>query len=397
MRRTLVGWALVAGTVIASPVLGADEQPSARDLIGRPAPELSVDEVIAGESGLEGWSPVALRGRSVVVDFWSTWCAPCVEDLPRWNAMVDELAGEPVVFLAVSDEEPEVVRKFLAERRMAGEQAVDPDRSAFEAFAVTAIPQAVLIDQQGVVRGIGHTDDVDPAMVRRLIAGEDPGLVPAPGVDELLAEVGRGEAAKAIYQVGLWPTQAGGGQVSGGAEGFVAIGVGVRVMVPFLWRASAARVVVEDDVPAGRFDLVVRPAGDGARVEALAREALQTGLGLDVRREVREVDVWLLRVAESDGQGAVSLEMADDDEEPQFLTGPGKLAGNRVRIAGLAGTLEREVRRPVVDETGLAGEYALDLTWAAGEEGALVEVVENLGFEVVAGRREVEMVVVARR
>lgn len=299
--RTLrsVGFTVVALVAAGIATVAAAEtaEVRAQELIGRPAPGLSVEEVLAGPAR-EEWSAEMLAGRVVVIDFWSTWCAPCVEDMPRWNAMVDELAGEPVVFAAVSDEPADVVEKLLAERRLAGWVAVDPGGSVFEAFAVNSRPRAVLIDAEGVVRGVGHTGEVTPAMVRRLLAGEEPGLVPAPGVDELLVEIGRSEAAEAIYQVGLWPTQASRGMVKTGSDGFVATGVGVKTMVPFLWRVRAARVVVEDDVPAGRFDLVVRPAGDAERVEPLAREALETGLGLEVRHEVREVDAWVLRVAE---------------------------------------------------------------------------------------------------
>jgi uncharacterized protein (TIGR03435 family) len=156
-------------------------------------------------------------------------------------------------------------------------------------------------------------------------------------------------------------------------------------------------VVVEEDAPAGRFDLVVRPAGADDRVEPLGREALETGLGLAVRREVREVDALVLRAPAAAGAAPGGLRQASGEATTRLEFGPGRLLGNRVSAATLAETLERELRRPVVDETGLTGEYEVELVWAPGEPGSLVAAIEGLGFEVVEARREVEMLVVGRR
>ncbi|HEX2163970.1 MAG TPA: TlpA disulfide reductase family protein, partial [Thermoanaerobaculia bacterium] len=172
--------AAALAVALATAACGEDRVRSrAADLVGRPAPALSIDDVIAGPEP-EAWAD-ELAGRAVVVDFWATWCLPCVEDLPRWNAMVDELAGEPVTFVTITDEPAAAVERFLEERRLAGWIGLDRDGSALDAFGVIGFPRAVLIDSRGVVRGGGHTAHVTPEVVRRLIAGEEPGLVPADG------------------------------------------------------------------------------------------------------------------------------------------------------------------------------------------------------------------------
>lgn len=222
---------------------------------------------------------------------------------------------------------------------------------------------------------------------------------PAAGAAQLLAEFGRGEAAEAIYLVGLWPTRSAHGQVTHTADELVAVGVRVEAMVPFLWRIQSARVVVGEGVPDGRFDLVVRPAGDALRVEPLGREALENGLGLDVRREVREVDAWVLRSAGRSGRApaAGGLRESSREDEPRFDLGRGTLSGTRLPIPTLAAIFERELHRPVLDETGLTGEYEVDLEWTAGDARSLIEAIEKLGLRAVERRREVEMVVVRRR
>lgn len=387
----------LALTAIAS---AAAEAANPRELIGRPAPPLSIEEVIEGPQPA-AWSPEALAGKAVVVDFWSTWCAPCVEDMPRWNAMVDELAGEPVVFVAVSDEPAGAVERFLEKRRLAGWVAVDTDGSAFEAFGALSRPQAVLIDAAGVVRGVGHTARVTPAVVRRLLAGEETGLVPEPGSEELLAGAGRGEAAEAIYQVGLWPARGGPSRVTTGGDSFLALNVPLQLIVPHLWEVGGLRVELEGDVPSGRFDLVVRTAGAADQVKPLARQALETGLGLEVRREVREVDALVLRVPGA-AEGAAAAppglrRAASPFGVSRSEVGPGRVLADRVSIAELVEGIEPTLGRPVVDETGLEGHYAVELIWAAGDPASLIAAVEELGLELVEARREAEMLVVARR
>lgn len=396
-RATAVAAALLAGMAAAAPARAADdpEPVRSRDLIGRPAPPLAVEESLAGAEPA-AW-PEALAGRAMVVDFWSTWCVPCVEGLPRWNAMVDELAGEPVTFLAITDEPAEAVEPFLETRRVAGWIGLDRDRSAFDAYGALAIPQAVLIDAHGVVRGVGHTDRVTPAMVRRLIAGEDVGLVPDPSTEELLA-ASRSDAAEAIFEVGLWPSKGGSSTIRYGGDSFVALNVPLALMAPMVWEMPSARVQVADDLPAGRFDLVVRTAGDAEAVRPLARRALETGLGIEVRRETREVEALVVRVAGDElGTLPAGLRRARASSSSRSELRPGSLIADRVSVRQIAEMVERELRRPVVDETGLEGEYGIEMVWEPGDAESLTAAVEALGLEVIPARREVEMVVVARR
>jgi uncharacterized protein (TIGR03435 family) len=314
--------------------------------------------------------------------------------------MVDELAGEPVVFVAISDEPARAVERFMEKRRLAGWVAVDTDGSAFEAFGALSRPQAVLIDAAGVVRGVGHTARVTPAVVRRLLAGEETGLVREPGTEELLADAGRGEAAEAIYQVGLWPARGGPSRVSTGGDSFVALNVPVQLIVPHLWEVARLRVELEGDVPSGRFDLVVRTAGAADQVKPLARQALETGLGLEVRREVREVDALVLRVpgaAEAAAAAPPGLRRARGFGASRSELGPGRVLGDRLSIAEVIEGIEPSLGRPVVDETGLEGHYAVELIWDAGDPASLIAAVEELGLELVEARREAEMLVVARR
>jgi thiol-disulfide isomerase/thioredoxin len=97
--------------------------------IGQPAPPFAFTEVVAG-TGAPGLraadlTPDRLRGRVVVLDFFATWCAPCVASIPHVNALVEEMRGEPVVFLAVASEPRDVLERMVKDRPMKATLVID--------------------------------------------------------------------------------------------------------------------------------------------------------------------------------------------------------------------------------------------------------------------------------
>ena len=83
--------------------------------IGEPAPPLTLERTIPAGSETS-WE--ALRGKPVVIEFWATWCEPCVEQIPHLNQLTSKFAT--VQFISVTDEAAPVVESFLAQRPILG-------------------------------------------------------------------------------------------------------------------------------------------------------------------------------------------------------------------------------------------------------------------------------------
>ena len=77
---------------------GADRPAGLKSLEGKPAPKLTLDAWIGDETSLED-----LRGKVVVVDFWATWCGPCMAAIPKNVALVEKLGSEGLAFIGVHD------------------------------------------------------------------------------------------------------------------------------------------------------------------------------------------------------------------------------------------------------------------------------------------------------
>jgi thiol-disulfide isomerase/thioredoxin len=91
------------------------------------------------------------RGRWVVLNFWATWCAPCVEEMPALQALADEMAAQAVVLGINLREDSNTIRAFAAEHRVRFPLLLNPDDATVLAYTVVGLPQTVLIDPSGVV------------------------------------------------------------------------------------------------------------------------------------------------------------------------------------------------------------------------------------------------------
>jgi len=134
---------------------------------GQRAPEVHVSTWVSAPESAAA-SLAEHRGKVVVLEFWATWCGPCVQAIPHMNQLVAAFADEPVVFLALSEEDEEHLEEFLERRPMKAWVGVDPGGRTRAAFNVNRFPTAVVIDKQGAIAWSGHPMELDATQLRAL-------------------------------------------------------------------------------------------------------------------------------------------------------------------------------------------------------------------------------------
>jgi thiol-disulfide isomerase/thioredoxin len=112
------------------------------------APDFSITTVDNQKVSLE-----SLHGKVVLLDFWATWCAPCVKAVPSLQKLQKAHAADPFVMIAVSaDESEDTWRRFTVKNNMVWPQYWDGSQRLREAFDVNAFPTYVLLDAEGIVQ-----------------------------------------------------------------------------------------------------------------------------------------------------------------------------------------------------------------------------------------------------
>jgi peroxiredoxin len=127
--------------------------------IGTDAPDFTVQD------GAQKVSLRDLHGQVVVLNFWATWCPPCVEEMPSLVAMQSQLKARGVKVLAVSvDIDKSAYEKFVREHAGDLQTVRDPDQKSNVLYGTYKFPETYIIDRKGVIRRkfIGAVDWTQP-------------------------------------------------------------------------------------------------------------------------------------------------------------------------------------------------------------------------------------------
>ena len=131
--------------------------------IGRQAPDFVVSD------GSTSIHLADYRGKVVLLNFWASWCTPCIVELPSLQQFHREHPEYPILAVSI-DESPEAYQRFLVQRHVDFITVRDPQQSAATKYGTTGWPETFIIDSQGRIRRrfIGATDWNDPEIYRFL-------------------------------------------------------------------------------------------------------------------------------------------------------------------------------------------------------------------------------------
>ena len=112
-----------------------------------------------------------LKGQVVVLNFWATWCPPCIEEMPSLVQMQQQLKAKGVTVFAVSvDADASEYHQFLKDHNVNLLTVRDPDQKSNSLYGTAKFPETYIIDRNGIVRRkfIGAVDWTAPDVVEYL-------------------------------------------------------------------------------------------------------------------------------------------------------------------------------------------------------------------------------------
>lgn len=137
---------------------------------GATAPALGLEKLLQAAPGaVASWD--ALSGKVVVLEFWATWCGPCIGQIPHVNQLIEKFKDRPVQFISITDEDESIVGPFLKHRPMSAWIGLDTNQSMLDAYQVFSIPHMVLVDKAGKIAAVVHPAQLSEQLLEDLLGG----------------------------------------------------------------------------------------------------------------------------------------------------------------------------------------------------------------------------------
>jgi peroxiredoxin len=130
--------------------------------VGSPAPAITATTWLHWE----GPAPTleSLAGRVVLLEFWGTWCGPCVQAMPGIQKLHDRYRERGLTVLAISYETPDKMQPFLQKNGYTMPVGSDPEKKTITAYGVRGWPTTIVLDKDGKVAHVGSPYDAEAAV-----------------------------------------------------------------------------------------------------------------------------------------------------------------------------------------------------------------------------------------
>lgn len=146
-----------------------------------PAPAFSLKDLEGKEVSLSDF-----KGKILILDFWATWCVPCIKTFPAMQIAIDKYKDDPTVqFLFIDTKEkvenyPALIKQLITDNHYSFHVLLDEKTAegsmnkAFRHFGTPYIPAKFIVDKQGIVRfvGIGYQPDLSDQDIAKGLIGE---------------------------------------------------------------------------------------------------------------------------------------------------------------------------------------------------------------------------------
>jgi len=158
---------LLAALLVGAAALAAEE--------GEPAPDFTLPSIHQGEPDI---TLGQFAGKVVYLDFWASWCGPCLTSLPLYNELYHRYRDEGLEVIGITVDDPiEDGLEFLADTPLDFPLPADPEGEVMDLYSVFGMPTSFLIGRDGIVRLVhmgfrdGDIAEIEEAIKQALAEG----------------------------------------------------------------------------------------------------------------------------------------------------------------------------------------------------------------------------------
>ncbi|HAK76560.1 MAG TPA: thiol-disulfide oxidoreductase [Runella sp.] len=374
-------------------------------LLGKKSPELTFETIVNFEKTKATLNDFS--GKLIILDFWATWCGPCIQSFPELEKLQAKFRNDLQV-ITITDDPEMRIKRFLEKRKTTLPVVIDEKRALAKIFPHRTIPHTVVIDKMGTVQAITTSSELSEALIKNLLAGKAVGIKEKKDVidfDPSLPLAGNGDFT---FQLTITPFKEGypsfcnpkgGGSLYEGRR-IIAANLSPKTLFEVAHQfPPGIRTVLDVSDPSKFawneqncvcFDLIV-PEHFGEKRFDIMKQQLETYFGYQslIEERVRTVKV-LQRIKDTDAK----LTQSKAETTPTSSYSGKGLSMKASGVATLADFLESQINKTVIDETGLTGLYDLEIPWYNETPKQIHEELRKIGLQLVEAERKIKVLVI---
>lgn len=326
------------------------------------------------------YSAEALKGNAIVLEFWATWCAPCVAVMPHLNNLADKFEGKPLKFISVTTQSKEVVDNFLQSNVIKGWVGLDTDRTVFSAFDVSYIPKTVLLYPDGTVAAVTHASKLDEDVLNRLLDYKPLNLEPDEEI-KTVAQKQRNEepGVKTSYRVNIGPADKKYGASRIGINEFKHDAIRLKEYLAKAYNMPYYQVIGKDSLMNRYLKVDIQAPGlNKEAFDELLKESIKNALGISIEHQRQPMEVYVVTAPEVPVKGLIK----EDEAVTHLSNDDGFFAGSSARFSNLLKQVTEATGEIIVDETGLTEKYTWTVSYPPDNKLSVLDTLErNLGLK----------------
>ncbi|MFN8889700.1 MAG: redoxin domain-containing protein, partial [Cyclobacteriaceae bacterium] len=343
--------------------------------IGNSSPNLVFEKIINFNQNKATLAD--FKGKVVVLDFWATWCSPCIKSLPELEALQTKYQSDLQVITITSDP-AERIEKFLSKKALKLPVVIDEQGKLATVFPHRTIPHTIVIDKSGIVRAITSSSQITEEIINKVINGQEVNITEKKEVMDFDPSKPLSGNENFTYQITITPFQEGYPSFSNihTGEGFYknrriyATNLGPKSLFEIAYQFPVSiRTIVEvkdfnklkwNKDNAVCFELTVPDKLSEQRFEIM-KQHLDLYFDYKAVTEERLRKVMVLRQLK-DSPKIVLTKSSDKTEASASYSGKGLSMKNSL-VSKLAEFLESQLDIPVVDDSNLIEKYDVEIAW----------------------------------